>query len=449
MQGSRLAKQATTLLAKAESLVELRDILEEYALAINVVAIAAAMKRLSDLKASRNDQLQTVRSIKRLAISRCSISDRKDLRAAAHVLHHCVRLTCFDADLISTYFTAIVQQRSLGDVQSLSTAMYAVAMMAESTRGKVPGVPLQALRESFRLLLPVCHNHVMSSAWDKSDRHVEQLMTASAMIRVKLTDKQSYNFLEAFLEAFPEGGMMKHSSGMLASIALVGILPEPDQLRQLFEFAVATDSDKHSTSSTVANVFRALGLYAGPHIPGGLQALAVGSQAYSIGCELLLETFFTLPSGRVQGKHLAFCLRDADALATSDPPIISRPMVEDYLKRLWAVTHKAPSRTRATPLISTMAAVCEAIVLIDMDQLAPAVAESLDAVAVGLRLEKSEAEVAMLVRKSGPMLWRAHCWLQQKQQGGKVRRLEQFTQHQLQQFEAAAADAAAADGAGQ
>ena len=445
LQGFQLPKHSTTLVAKAGSLGKLKSTLKENALALDVVAVAAAMKRLQDRKVPRTDQLKMLRHMTSIAIKRCSITDRNQLNAAAHLLHHCARLRCFDAELISTCFTAIVQQRSLGDVQSLSTAMFAVARMADVTRGRVPGLPLETLRESFRLLLEVCHKDMTSSGWDKSVRGVEQLMTATAMVRVKPNDKQSNDFIEALLEAFPDGGTMKHSSGMLANIAKLGIVPEPQQLRQLFELAVAaTDYDSHSMSKTVSNVFLALRLYA-TEIPGGLQALAANSKAYSIGCGLLLETFVTLPSDKAQNKsHLAFSLGDAAVLATSDPPIISRTMVEGYLRQLWAVTHKAPSPKRATPFISTMAAVCEAIVLLDMEELAPAVAESLDKVAVGFRLEKKEAEVSNLVRESGPMLWRAHCWLEQKQQGGKVRRLEQFTQQQLQQFEAAAADAAAA-----
>ena len=433
-----LAREATKLFRAAQSLVEIVDVLNGYRRALDLVAVSAAFVSITTMKCSTSERQQILEELSKVALSQLPVMTVHDLKAAALIMRYSEQLRYYNEQLVSALLAECVDKHNLGDLMILSTVLYGTSRMADGRRGQVPGVTRQLMEEWGNTLVSKCCQFAKDPATVVDVREIDQTLTSCDMLRLQLSAVQFQALIRACLREFSTSGLNKHAAGILASSASMGLLPAPSQLQQLFKYSIKGNGhDMHTTTSTIANVFAALGTFA-RKVPGGLDAMAQYQEVYALGCEELLGMVKLMAPGRIQGRHIGIILRNVACLATTSPAIIDKASAVQWVQGLWELAHLPHSKALKTPLVSTMAAVCEAIVSLDLRDLAPAVVKSCKAAGAGLELESSGARATVL-HHHGSTLWEAHCWLvRQGQKGGW------FTAKQLHKLRGAAAGSAAA-----
>jgi hypothetical protein len=155
-QGDALSRTATREISQAQNIVELADAINEWAGSLQMPGCAAALKRLTQFRASPAQRQELLTVLCRLALETLDIRSARELRAAACILSYCEQLRCYNKALIAAYLDALVEWRGLADINAISTALNALSKMALANKRSLPGVSQETLQQSSEKLLGSC-----------------------------------------------------------------------------------------------------------------------------------------------------------------------------------------------------------------------------------------------------------------------------------------------------
>jgi hypothetical protein len=433
LQGSALVRAATRQISQVQDIPGLLDALSEWTSSMDIIAVAAAMKRLTLINCSPEQKRELARTLGNLAKSRLDITSSKDLDAAAQLLHYCAQLQYYDGELIAPCLSAIVRWRNLGTGQSLSTALYALGAISLARRGKIPGMSSSELQEPAQDLLRSACILITDPLQKVEIRQIEQTVVSASIMHISPSNAECQAMLDVFLSSVRNNSaydVTKSAINIMRVCAVLGFLPSPEDLRGLFAAAMSQNvrgfTYGWATSSLIDYAYTALKIFA-IEIPGGQQALLKYQQDYTMGCEVLLKALLLLPHSKVRASNVSSILRMAADIATAQATLLPRGLVCQYAPRLCELFNKVQGRFDVNPSV----VLCEGIVSLNMRDLSPTVVKNCEFVARSLNhsTKGGPSMLQQLRSKHKASLWSSHCWLQE---GGYKKQI--FTPELLQHF---------------
>eukprot|EP00878_Enallax_costatus_P028690 GHUV01031016.1.p1 GENE.GHUV01031016.1~~GHUV01031016.1.p1 ORF type:complete len:251 (+),score=50.72 GHUV01031016.1:130-882(+) len=150
LQSLTLAKAITVMIRDASSLEDLEDVISDWGSSFDHINVSAAFSKAAKLAGSRPASAQVlVLGLTRLWAAVQSNAGTWEL---ANVLWASSKLRCRDKQLWGTTLEAFLQQRKTATCQELSNVAYALAVMANSNRGSVPGLTSTDVSEAITLM---------------------------------------------------------------------------------------------------------------------------------------------------------------------------------------------------------------------------------------------------------------------------------------------------------